>query len=366
MKYFCLPSDFKNDTIDRYAEINDRYEHSKITETYGQLAPDSVFGSGRNPEYLPAIDMDQLGNYIKYSNDKGIEFNYIINASCMAGDELTKEGYNKICDFLKKLEDMGTQWVTVCLPSLMEIVNYKTPGLKVKASTICFINSPHKAKFYDELGIKRIVLDEDIYKRFDILKNIRQAYTGDIEIIANSFCLNDCPYKVFHFNNFSHSHIHKEKYPYYGTRCKSIHIDPENYLMLNWIRPEDLHYYSEIGINYFKLQGRTNVYDGDPAKAVTHYIEEYYEGDLLNLLELFSEGRPLSFTKVKLDNRKLDGFMDRFVREPGSCSKLCGECGYCKGFADAAINRTDAALMDLVKLMYKSTMDEFPKKLEQE
>ena len=284
----------------------------------------------------------------------------------MGSDELTKEGYNKICDFLKRLEDMGTQWITVCLPSLMEIAKYKTPGLKIKASTICLINSPLKAKFYDELGIKRIVLDEDIYKRFDILKNIRKVYTGDIEIITNSFCLNDCPFKTFHFNNFSHSNIHKDKYPYYSTRCNNIHIGAENYLKLNWIRPEDLHYYSGMGINYFKLQGRTNVYDGNPAKAVTHYIEEHYEGDLISLLELVSESRPLSYVRTKIDNRKLDGFLDRFAKDPGSCSKICSECGYCKSFADNAISGTDAAMMDIVKLMYKSTMDEFPKKLEQE
>lgn len=72
MKYFCLPSDFKHETIDRYAEINGRYEHSKIIETYGQLAPDSIFGSGRSPEYLPVVDMPQLEKYIRHGNDKGI------------------------------------------------------------------------------------------------------------------------------------------------------------------------------------------------------------------------------------------------------------------------------------------------------
>ncbi len=364
MKYFCLPADFKHETIDKYAEINDRYDHSKIIETYGQLAPDSMFGSGRSPKNLPVVDINQLERYVKHGNNKGIEFNYVINASCMGSNELVKEGYHKICDFLKMLQDIGIQWVTICLPSLMEIAKYNTPGLKIKASTICQINSPSKAKFYEELGIKRIVLDEDIYKRFDILKNIRKVYSGDIEIITNSFCLNDCPYKTFHFNSFSHSYIYEDKYPYYNTRCTNIHIDAENYLKLNWIRPEDLHYYSEIGINYFKLQGRTNVYDGNPIKAVTHYIEEHYEGDLISLLELFSESRPLSFARYKIDNRKLDGFFDRFAQEPGFCNKICSECSYCKGFADTSISQINATLMEIVKLMFKVTMDEFPKLLE--
>ena len=131
MKYFCLPSDFKNETIDRYAEPNNRYGHSKITETYGQLAPDSIFGSCRSPKNLPVVDLDQLKRYVKYSGDKGIEFNYVINASCMGNDELVKEGFRKICGFLEKLQDMGVKWITLCLPSLMEIAKYKAPGLKI-------------------------------------------------------------------------------------------------------------------------------------------------------------------------------------------------------------------------------------------
>lgn len=365
MKYFCLPSDFKQETIDRYLEINNRYEHSKIIETYGQLAPDSLFGSCRSPGSLPAVDTKLLERYVGYSSDKGIEFNYIINASCMGNDELTKEGCGKIGNFLKTLQDMGVAWITLCLPSMMEIAKYKAPGLKIKASTVCLINSPIKAGFYDELGIRRLVLDEDIYKRFDILKNIRKAYSGEIEIIVNSFCRTDCPYKTFHYNSFSHSHIFKDKYPYYGTRCNNIHIGAENLIRLNWIRPEDLHYYSEMGINYFKLQGRSNVIDGDPVKAVTHYIDEYYEGDLARLLELFSESRPLSIARARIDNRKLDGFLDRFAAEPGFCNKLCSECGYCTAFSDAAVSRTDAVLMDVMKLMYKSTMDEFPGSLDE-
>ncbi len=360
MKYFCPPADFKYETIDRYAELNSQYGHSKITETYGQLAPDSLFGSCRSPKNLPAVDMEQLEKYVKYSRDKGIEFNYVINASCMGNDELVKEGFHKVCDFLEKLQEIGVQWITLCLPSLMEIAKYKAPGLKIKASTVCLINSPTKAEFYDELGIKRLVLDEDIYKRFDILKNIRKAYSGDLEIIVNSFCRTDCPYKTFHYNSFSHSHLYKDKYPYYGTRCNNIHIGGENLIRLNWIRPEDLHHYSEIGIDYFKFQGRSNVLDGNPAKAVTHYIEENYEGDLISLLELFSESRPFAITMAEMDNRKLDGFLDRFVQDPGFCSKLCRECGYCAAYANAAISRTDAAIMDMAKLMYRSTMEEFP------
>lgn len=351
MKFFCMPSDFKNETIDKYVEINNKYNHSRILETYGQLAPDTVFGSCRSPRGLPAVDRNKLENYVGYCKDKGIEFNYIINATCMSNEELTKPGYTKIKSFLEMLECIGVGWVTISLPSLMEITQYIAPGLKIKASTVTQINSPHKAKFYERLGIKRIVLDEDIYREFDTLKNIRKVYTGDIEIIINSFCVNDCPFKMFHYNSFSHSHTNRDECSYFNSRCHSMHIAPENYMKLNWIRPEDIHYYYDIGIEHFKIQGRTNVYSGDPSRTVVHYIEEHYDGDLISLLELFSTARLLTIADCKIDNSKLDGFFKKFISDPGFCTKICSECGYCKGFAEKSMEPSDIAILSIMDLM---------------
>jgi collagenase-like PrtC family protease len=363
MKYFCMPADFKSDTIDKYNEINNKYEHSKITETYGQLTIDNIFGSCRSPKDLPVVDTDTLEKYIKHCHDNKIEFNYIINATCMGNDEITKSGFKKLEEFLKTLETLGVDWVTISIPPLMEIVKFAAPNLKIKASTVSLINSPLKAKFYEELGIKRIVLDEDIYRKFDILKSIRKVYSGDLEIIVNSFCVNDCPFKMFHYNSFSHSNVEKDKYPYYTSRCRSIHTGSENYMKLNWIRPEDIHYYHEIGINFFKIQGRTNVYTGDPAKAVTHYIDEQYDGNLISLLELFSKSKPLTIAGTEIDNRKLDGFFDKFAKDHDFCKKVCDECGYCKAFGDKSINKMDAAIMDMMNMFKNLQLDEFPKNL---
>lgn len=366
MKYFCMPSDFKNETIDKYCEINNRYHHSKIIETFGQLAPDTVFGSCRYPRGLPEVDIHKLEDYVKYCSEKGIEFNYVINATCMSNEELTKPGYKKVKDFFEMLEGIGIGWVTISLPSLMETAKYAAPNLKIKASTVCQINSPHKAKFYEELGIKRIVLDEDIYREFNTLKSIRKVYTGDIEIIINSFCVNDCPYKMFHYNSFSHSHTNMDECSYFNSRCQNIHIGAENYMKLNWIRPEDIHYFHDIGINYFKIQGRTNVYSGDPVKAATHYIEENYEGDLINLLELFSSSKPLTLAGCKIDNSKLDGFFKKFVDDSGFCTKVCSKCGYCKGFAEKSISKADIAFLDIMNSVKGATTDMFIKKLSKE
>ncbi len=346
MKYFSMPSDFKIETIDQYLNIHDKYKHSKVIETYGQLAPDTVFGSGRHPKDLPKIDMNALEKYVKYSKDRDIEFNYTLNTTCNSNDELTKVGYLKIKELVNNLQGIGVNWVTISLPTMIDIVKHVAPTMNIKTSTLSQINSPMKAQYYDELGVKRIVLDEDIHRRFDLLKNIRNAYSGEIEIIVNSYCVNDCPLKNAHFNNFSQSNTNKRVFPYFYSRCLGIHIEPEKYLKLNWIRPEDIHYYSEIGIHYFKIQGRTNVSSGNPAKALAYYIEEKYDGNLISLLELFSESKPFTISGTTIDNRKLDGFFEAFVKNPTFCTKVCKECSYCDKYAKASITAPDRILSD--------------------
>lgn len=362
---YCLPSDFKYETIDKYQEINERYAHGKVFETYGQITQENPFGSCRYTGDLPQIDLPGLEKYIQYSYDKGIDFNYVINATCMSNEELTGDGFRKICTFLKQLETIGVQWITVSLPSLMEIAQYAAPSLNIKASTVCQINSPLKAKFYKDIGAKRIVLDEDIYRRFDILESIRKVYTGDMEVIVNSICINDCPLKMFHYNSFSHSHITDDSCSYYTSRCRSSHTSAENFLKINWIRPEDIPLYTNSGIHFFKLQGRTNVFTGDPARAVTHYIERHYDGNLIALLELFSSYHPLTIADLTVDNRKLDCFLQPFKEDPLFCSKVCSACGYCRSYAVKSINSADLAMLDFMEIMKGVADGMFIKRLEQ-
>ena len=80
----------------------------------------------------------------------------------------------------------------------------------------------------------------------------------------------------------------------------------EEWLKLCWIRPEDIPLYNQAGIHYFKLQGRHTVQKGDPVRAVECYFAQRYDGNLIDLLELF--GCPYEF-KPALDNRSLDGFL---------------------------------------------------------
>ncbi len=92
MKYFSMPADFKKVTIDSYSHLNQVYEGSRIIETYGNITIGNELESGRPVDILPEVDLAGLRSNIEYSQKRGIDFNYTINASYMNNRELTKEG----------------------------------------------------------------------------------------------------------------------------------------------------------------------------------------------------------------------------------------------------------------------------------
>jgi collagenase-like PrtC family protease len=96
-----------------------------------------------------------------------------------------------------------------------------------------------------------------------------------------------------------------------------------------WVRPEDIKHYVDIGINIFKLQGRQAVLKGDPVRATEYYMQEYYDGNLVELLDVFSTTNAFV---VEVDNRKLDDYIKPFVKKPGFCKNDCTTCGYCDAY----------------------------------
>ena len=137
---------------------------------------------------------------------------------------------------------------------------------------------------------------------------------------------------MFHQNQVSHDYDPSIKsHTYYSHRCMMKRIELiENLFLMNWIRPEDIHYYESIGISHFKLQGRQAVLTGNPVKAVKSYMSRNYNGNLLELLDLFS---PTNSFMSYIDNKKIGNFIERFYENPDFCQNNCIACGYCKSIA---------------------------------
>lgn len=335
MKYLSMPADFKTETIDAYHALNREYEGKGcVADTYGSIALDNRFGSGRNADKIPQVGFDQLRDYVRCAADRGIGFGYTLNASHMNNLEFTPEGIEELKAFAGRLREAGVRTLILAMPSLMELFRAVAPDMHIKASVICQITSANKAMYFKKMGAGAMTVDETINRDFDVLRRIRSAFGEHVQVVANSICHQDCQYRPFHYNQISSDSVQvtsPASGQYFTARCFCrLHDDVTNYFKATWIRPEDVGYYTRIGINYFKLQGRQTVLLGDPARAARHYIEERYDGDLKDLLFLFA---PTQVQQLSVDNRRLDGFMAPFFEIDGFCKRDCSSCSYCEEFA---------------------------------
>ncbi len=364
MKFFSMPADFKTKTIDGYDELNREYKDSRIVETYGQLTVGSVVNSGRAIGMISNVDYTTLETYVDYSRRKGIEFSYTLNPSCMGNVEFSPGGIARLKGFLGNLINIGITSFTLTSPALIELVRSMDLKLKLKASAICEIMTPDKALFYKELGMERIVVDPDITRDFNKLKQIVGVFGDHVELIVNNVCYKNCAYKMFHYNHEAHDtpgNTYQTIHDYYYHRCHMQKAkDLKNVIRLNWVRPEDLEYYRQVGIDYFKIQGRQNVEKGDPLKAVEAYMKESYQGNLFDLITLFA---PYTTFQPYIDNQKLQGFVEKFFDDPQFCKNTCATCKYCEGYARKSMKVDEVEELNREATAYFEEIDSYKQEL---
>ncbi|MBU1726907.1 MAG: U32 family peptidase [Candidatus Omnitrophica bacterium] len=361
-----VPTNWQQDLIPRLNK-------SKVSDIYGKLDKD-VVGGGRPWFGVPFVSRKTVSMQVALAHKNNIKFNYLLNSVCLGNIEYTASGQKAIRKFLDWLSTIGVDSVTVAVPYLLGVIKKCYPNLTVRISLCADVSNPLQARYWEDLGADEITLSPWLVNRnFDILNRIRQSVKCGLQIYANTSCIAACP---FHFShNSSANHASRENdanmhifLDYYKSHCLYAKIkEPWRILSSPWVRPEDLHYYRELGINKIKLADRSTKTD-----ILLNYVEAYtnerYSGNLMNLLagnpqyKLASirsglwlklalgfnprKTKPLLLlkylalskkeTKEYLDNNKLDGFLDFFVQ--GKCKQFdCYTCGYCQEFAKKAL-----------------------------
>ncbi|MBX3249014.1 MAG: U32 family peptidase [Myxococcales bacterium] len=387
-------------------ELLDGLVGHPVYEVYGKVTRDHA-GGGRPSFYLPQVDRPMVERWVRETHARGIEFNYLMNASCMGNAEYTREGQRHIRDTLDWISEIGCDSVTVATIFMLQIVKRSYPKLKVRISAHRFTDSVRKARFWEDHGADCIVLNETAFAReFAALRAIREAVKCDLSLIVNNSCRQDCAIAGTHATSLSHgSQLQSRGLPldYHMLFCLDYRLrEPVNYVRANWIRPEDLHHYEAMGIDNFKIVER-NTPTPELLRRVRAYAARRYDGNFFDLVLPFAYpeeayttrasrdayslrraakyfGKPslLNVTKVPklvalgkrqgllyprrgesglhLDNRKLDGFIDRFLSD--SCVDVdCEECRYCHDFADRALT-IDPSYREEVLAMYRDLFED--------
>ena len=350
-------------------------------ELYGKLSED-IIGGGRASAILPYVSREKARQHIQDAHQKGFCFNYLLNGSCQDNIQYLQSQRKDILEMLDWLIAVEVDSVTISSPYLYHLVRKYAPRLKIYVSVQENINNIFQIKRWDEMGVDKITLSVlDLNRNFSLLRDLRKKIKCDLQLIANLKCLLGCPSYHCHSNLNAHASQSQHRLKgylidYYTLRCNYTRLnEPTEFLKSLWIRPEDVHYYEEIGINWLKLVGR-QMNSESIHRISKAYNLRRYDGNLLDLLS--SSQRHFDFKKMKfifkyffrpqhvnilnllqalnifkeegifIDNRGLDGFLEYFWKE--KCNFRCGQqCNYCREVASRVIVIDDKLRQRILK-----------------
>ncbi len=369
-----IPANWQDDFFDAV-------DLSAVHEVYGKLPGDFV-GGGRASVIFHDLPLSVFREHVAEFRRRGLAFNYLLNATCLDNLELTRKGNKRIRQLLDMVSEAGASGVTVALPHLIPMIRKSYPDLEIAVSTNNMVDNLERVRYWCEFGVDKITLSyTDVNRNFRELARIVRHADCQVQLICNLICRRHCPFQALHANFHSHAsqteHVN-DRFPidYYCMFCLSrIFSDPYEVLKAPWIRPEDLHHYEAVGIEHFKLTER-GMNTPDLARVVSAYTARRYEGNFLDLIPSMSKyqyiteprtGHLLKYFKgigrmkvlplvntlrsllsmrdqeeffhnfgIRVDNRKLDGFLDFFL-EMRCSDTVCEECGYCDRWARDAV-----------------------------
>jgi collagenase-like PrtC family protease len=358
------------------ALIDGLARYKEVDSVYAKLGTDTT-GGGRSAFVIPKLTRKKAEEYIKYTQSKGIKFNYLYNGACLGAMEFSREGRNKLLWELDwAVNRAGVYGITVATNYLFKLVRKKYPKLKVGIGIFMRMSEPDRFKYFEDLGASWIVVAFNANRDFKLLEKLRKIIKhAELHLFLNNICLYLCPHMMYHPNVLTHSsQSHNPScrvcVDYHTWTCNKIKLDtPQELLKSRWIRPEDVKIYEDMGYEYFKLTDRSRA---TPwlLRAVDAYVNRRYDGNLMDILSLEIPGderniqpqinrnfrrQLLKYCKSDrvwlkgsfgwgkygrpcIDNKKLEGFLNvKFYTNHNCFVSDCDRCGYCKRWAKRAV-----------------------------
>lgn len=349
MSTFKLGTNFDKALIDKIYEANQQYDN-RVTEIYGSIRKHAALAA--RPDFrLPDVSLEELAKYVDYAKQHGINFEYTLNSINPYGSKVeVANNMQQIRAIVEYLYDIGVYRISVANPMLLEIITPMRRRPKIELSTVAHIDTVTQIKYYhDVYDVTKFCVNLNKNRNFKWLAAAAKFCNEnniELEVMANEFCgvggndyATHCVYRdscyLCHSTNKSIEDVDLiNSYPM--RQCThSRNKNPANWLKMRFIRPEDLHYYNDIGITIFKLTGRTGSTEY-LIKVLTAYMKGSWEGNLLGLwkpLESITHDKTETFAPFFIDNKALDGFIDVFTKGHDCDNEVCGEtCKYCDNF----------------------------------
>lgn len=291
----------------------------EIKEMYGTLSSSKI-PHGRALEVTRQINREDALKVKSMIDQAGLKFAYLLNAP------IESSSYS----FLKEELDWIIQVfqadsITVSSLKVMEYICSFYPEQKINVSTIAGIKNVSDARRFMSIEPNKMVTHHDVNRSYDCLKELvafTEANGIELEIMVNESCLRNCKRREEHYSTLATGCGDDG----FHSWCNTIKIShPYQLLLANFIRPEDVGLYEELGVKLFKVTGRSKplgwLYD-----VVKAYLDRSYEGNLIRLLGI--DPRLGAEKWLYIDNKSLEHFMEGFPKN--SDAEI--EKNYCEEF----------------------------------
>lgn len=309
----CLWDEKKEQEIMDIEHPNGR----KLMELYGTVS-NEVIVTGRYNKALDEMSKEKALDFKKnFVEKKGLKFAYLLNAPIDV-KMIQEKKLEEYLDWI--INNFKADSLTISSKSLLKKVRELYPDVSINISTIAGIKDEKDFEEFFRFEPKRMVLHHDCVKDIVSLKKVQVLCEKNdiiLELMVNESCLNHCPLRKAHYDCLA-DNVDDHKF---HRSCNTEKMtNPYQFLYANYIRPEDIDLYSEMGIHYFKITGRSKPiwWHKDVVKA---YLEGRYEGNLIRLLGI---DPCLEAEKIiYLDNRSLDGFAKELLVDVDAQMTMC-------------------------------------------
>ena len=301
-----IPCHWKKKILNEVVKQNLTSNDIFIAEIYGTLAK-SPTGHGRSPDSVPNITSKYAINFRKKVASFGLKFTYLLNAPFSF-----KENENKkeVEDYIKwVIDDFKPDALTVASHELMCFIRKNYPKISINISTVAGVENLDQLKKFEDVSPKRLIVHHDANRNFKDLKKIikeAKSHNIEVELMATESCLRRCPNRIAHYKHLPHS---KPDNPFHMTCNIKKLMYPRELLKSNFIRPEDLCIYEKMGINIFKITGRSKKSNWLP-EVTEAYTKRRYNGNLIRLLGIDPSLNAEEW--IYINNKALNGFLDYF------------------------------------------------------
>ena len=287
--------------------------------------------NARSKVYDRPDDEERIAADLKYCREHGMKLDLLANATCYGDKSFTEEQRIQIIGIIRHLDDLGLypEIITTTSPYIAKVFRMNFPDIEIRASVNMRLRNTlaldYLAPLYDSYYICRDV-QRDL-PTFHKMAAWCKDHGKKLCLLANSGCVRNCPWQVFHETLLSHtfSKCFNEMMAHdLGLVCNRIFLSKHHveFLRCSWIRPEDVHVF-EPELETIKLSTREAKY---PLEITEAYVNGSYDGNLLRLTDPI---HTFGFRPYRIDNKS---FPADWVTSgiAGKCAENCVHCGKCE------------------------------------